>query len=111
MTNQYTYIIFTQHKNSPVNPSETGAIKCITSNEDSAKSIIKDILEKEYLLDKTPIHGVIIRYLNGCLTHAIWTIDRFGYNTTNHLITGFEIDESGIIDKKINIYDLNAKVV
>ena len=111
MPHSYTYLVFTQHKENALDPSSTGVIKGMANNEDSAISLLKQILETEYQLDKAPIHGVIIRYLNGCLREAIWTIDSLGYETTNHLVGGFEIDENGLVEKEINIYDLNKNVV
>ena len=113
MTSQYTYIIYTQHKSSSVDPSQTGGIKGFANNEENAKSVLKEVLQKEFEEDKAPTHGIIVRYLNGCLTDAIWTIDSCGYNTTNHLVAGFEMDENGFIEKKIDIFDINkgARVV
>ena len=111
MSTEYTYIIYSQHTTSPITPSSTGSIKGFSNNEDDARKIAKQIIETEYKFDDTPIHSAIIRYKNGPLTHAIWSLDCFGYDTDNKLVTSFEINNGIITEKKVKIDDLNSRVV
>ncbi len=61
----------------PIIPSETGSIKGFANNIVSARELAQQIIKNEYQLDKVPIHCAIIRYNNGALSDAVWTLDSF----------------------------------
>ena len=100
------FVIFTQHITSPIEISETGSVKGFALSLEKAEDILKEVLINENKQDQCYVHGVIIKYQEGALTEAMWTI-----NDNQYIVSRYQCKDGVCIkNDKVPVDDFNLRV-
>lgn len=104
---KYIYIIFSQHANTPIEICHTGSIKGFSTDINQAKQLAKELVQKENIEDAVDVHSVVVRYTEGLLDSAIWSLNQ------KHFVVAGYVCKNKICHYNLNIPvdDLNQRVL